>query len=600
MQSKLEMSPASRHHRLSPPRLNLRRSKSYQHEKAPLSATTSRFSFNHLFFSPPPSPSLPALVPRAKKSPARTRPTRVFRLVAWAVGTVFIVYLTAQVVRRHVDLGAVKMAYVAPEREEFEMVSQEGLPDFPTPIMVKDALGRSSWTVSIPRDHEFPLGVREYDEIMASCQEVATAVRDSRTWTKKGDQLLGIGTTYGATDPNYVDVRRAEKEGLLPSPAADGKNEKRKSSQGNLVSASSDPSAPECGTSLTVVLETSDAGLGATLMLLWTFYGVAKEQGRAFFVDDSRWAYGGYTSMFQAPPVPECRPPPRHEMVPCPSQAEHLVVSAATAKHVLVDALASSGSDARLDDPQAARKTLFDFARRGYEDLFHVVKEDADYVERRVGDLGKKALEAGTKGEKVPVAGMHIRRGDCSPLEFPYRNSYIPNDVYTDSAVAAVASSSPGRSDPLLVVASDDPTIHNAEEFHGAHHAQERIKLASKEPSEAKQRNPHVFHRFKDEGFGWEGGFFSAMFWNLGLPRGSGGSFEDARDAGDETVRLRSYLGRAYVLDLAVLARAGDVVVCGVGSMGCRLLGVMMGWEAVEGGSWVNVDGEHGWMGLTW
>jgi hypothetical protein len=44
-----------------------------------------------------------------------------------------------------------------------------------------------------------------------------------------------------------------------------------------------------CEKSLTFVMETHDAGLGKTLMMLWTAYGLAQKEGRAFFVDDSRW-----------------------------------------------------------------------------------------------------------------------------------------------------------------------------------------------------------------------------------------------------------------------------------------------------------------------
>jgi hypothetical protein len=65
-----------------------------------------------------------------------------------------------------------------------------------------------------------------------------------------------------------------------------------------------------------------------------------------------------------------------------------------------------------------------------------------------------------------------------------------------------------------------------------------------------------------------------------------------------QALRLRAVLGRAYLLDLAVLARA-DAVVCGAGSAACRALGVMLGWDKVAGGAWRNVDGGvDGWHGL--
>jgi hypothetical protein len=64
--------------------------------------------------------------------------------------------------------------------------------------------------------------------------------------------------------------------------------------------------------------------------------------------------------------------------------------------------------------------------------------------------------------------------------------------------------------------------------------------------------------------------------------------------------QMRTLVGRAYVLDLAVLARASDATVCAVSSAGCRILGVAMGWEGVrhEGSSrrkWINVDDGRGW-----
>jgi hypothetical protein len=35
--------------------------------------------------------------------------------------------------------------------------------------------------------------------------------------------------------------------------------------------------------------------------------------------------------------------------------------------------------------------------------------------------------------------------------------------------------------------------------------------------------------------------------------------------------------------------------------MGCRILGVMMGWDRmVEKGVWVNIDGDFDWRGVAW
>ena len=54
-------------------------------------------------------------------------------------------------------------------------------------------------------------------------------------------------------------------------------------------------------------------------------------------------------------------------------------------------------------------------------------------------------------------------------------------------------------------------------------------------------------------------------------------------------------------MDLAVLGKASDRLVCTVSSMGCKLLAVMMGWEAaIEQGKWVNIDGDFEWRGVDW
>jgi hypothetical protein len=78
----------------------------------------------------------------------------------------------------------------------------------------------------------------------------------------------------------------------------------------------------------------------------------------------------------------------------------------------------------------------------------------------------------------------------------------------------------------------------------------------------------------------------------------------------DAALRLRELIGRAYLLDIAVLGSASDSIVCGVSSVTCRLLGVMMGWDAIiagqrsAGGStrhvWKNVDGDFEWKGIIW
>ncbi|KAJ4195325.1 hypothetical protein NW759_016472 [Fusarium solani] len=295
--------------------------------------------------------------------------------------------------------------------------------------------------------------------------------------------------SYDAPDDYFVDVYEAERSGLLP---ASGKAIRLKA-RGHVVgmSKASVKHKPVCQSPMTFVLETPDAGLGSTLMMMWTFYGLAKEQGRAFFINDSRWAYGTYTDIFEAPPAPDCRPPPRHHMVPCPFQARHLVVSVVTAKEIFSALLAKSHRIAETDN---GLRDLVELAQTGNRDLFRLNQDDQAYVDNRVTGLEAKAK---------------------------YRDGYIPAEVFLQQVVQLVEahynSSAAGDAKPhaITLLASEDPTVHEEPDFSNVILPQERILLASKDAIEEANPNPHMPHHFVDETFGCEGGFFAPMFWNL-------------------------------------------------------------------------------------
>jgi hypothetical protein len=654
---------------ISPPRINLRKAAAYNYDKGPLSATSSRFNFNHLVFSPPPSPGLPSLSPPTKK-PARRgfisiRPIRVIRYTIRLLSIVVVFFVALDVLTR---LFGEPVPSPAPGELSGSVVrgnggaSSRAVTDSPMPIIVSDHRGRAKWTVSIPSGSEFPLTMHRYAEMCTWCELVARKVQDLRSQGRGLHQFsLGFGSD---TTNGFVDVQEAQEAGYLPK----------------VKGGESSSDRPVCKKSLIFVLESDDAGLGRTLMMLWIAYGLAEEEGRAFFVDDTRWAYGSYTNMFLPPALSDCVPPPTHEILPCPRQARHLVVSAANAA-VWLAPLTPSRDTAPAADATRERTLLkhqFDLARKGYEALFRLTKEDADYVDSRARELTAKRLvlarpssSSSSSSKKAKnhdkkqqyhhglAVGVHIRRGDRHPLEPQYRDSYIPLHLYADAArevldarfgnatVSTDKDTNPDSSDAakarersILILASDDPTVYSSPELvtgssssNGggdsgvtAVRAQERIRLASRPPSPANTPAPNrsVLRKFVDQSFGWEGGFFAAMFWNLGAvtqnagestaPRPSGSNSNrggrTGREASSsltppprspETLRLRSLVGRAYVLDLAVLAEASDVVVCAVSAMGCRLLAVMMGWQsAFEEGGWKNVEGGFGWLGAEW
>ncbi len=370
-------------------------------------------------------------------------------------------------------------------------------------------------------------------------------------------------------------------------------------------------------------------------MMLWMAYGLAEKERRPFFIDDSRWAYGKFTGMFKEPPTNECRPPPRHEMLPCPRHARHLIVSAATARDTFGNSFTAEYERPRRTDVGRERP-MYDLARTGYEALFHLNDDDQPYVDHRIKELKSRAKVPESKTHGT-IVGVHVRHGDLHPYEYQYNGAYIPLNVYAErarellegrhNASRSAAEAAAGRRS-FVVVASDDPLVYESEEFAGAQRAQEQIKLASKPETPRTAPNRHVMHKFVDETFGWEGGFFATMFWNLGRP-----SHNNAKAAADapqqqqqqqqqhqqktmtatttttttsslepsvETIRLRGLIGRAYVMDLAVLGEASDAVVCAISAMACRLVAVIMGWErAMAEKRWVNVDDNFQWTALS-
>jgi hypothetical protein len=184
-----------------------------------------------------------------------------------------------------------KVGWGVHDDQEYEMVGGDQLPDFPTPVVVGDKRGRAKWTVFIPPSDDFPLEPDVYGEICRQTMEVANHVADLHNHKHV---THAAHYDYYHVDAYFMDVAEAEKRGLLPGPAGweGGKSRgNRAGKDGSIVGENKDEMAEKeiCGKSMTFVMETSDVGLGPTLMLLWMAYGLAQKEGRAFFVDDSRW-----------------------------------------------------------------------------------------------------------------------------------------------------------------------------------------------------------------------------------------------------------------------------------------------------------------------
>jgi hypothetical protein len=175
------------------------------------------------------------------------------------------------------------MGWATHAGQEYEMVGESALPDFPTPVVVTDKKGRAKWTVSIPPDHEFPLEPEQYTDMCSQNVEVAMLVADLHSHIYR-DHTAHYGYYY--VDPNFMDVAEAEADGLLPGPKM-----KTSIKEDEVLGEKTDGlvESDVCEKSMTFLLETADAGLGKTMMTLWTAYGLAQKEGRAFFIDDSRW-----------------------------------------------------------------------------------------------------------------------------------------------------------------------------------------------------------------------------------------------------------------------------------------------------------------------
>ncbi|KIW72279.1 hypothetical protein PV04_00484 [Phialophora macrospora] len=609
-------------------------------------------SIKHLLPSTPiPSPSLPSILPRHGKKPPKLNSRKIVRGILWLSFLIGVYYLVSLGKRTSHQLA--ELTFLTSLGKTYEIVEASELPDYPTPLAVTDAKGKHYWTISIPQDSPFPLPPTDYADICSQAPEVGRHVAAKPS---KPEHTAG----YYHEDPNFIDVAEAQARNFLPPEPS------------SPAHGSEDAAIPVCDRSLTYILDAADAGLGAALLGIWLSYSLARREGRAFFIDDTHFPYGNYSTFFTSVPRPEppCRLPPPSHRVPCPHQAKHLVVSAATTPWVFGPAFHAHFS----------LREIFDLAREGYEALFHLRPEDAAYAINRANKLraanGNESGNSGPDRAKVgnqddtdtydydydydepPIenglVGIHIRRGDRHPFSLAYSQNYIPPEQYMSTAHRLVGQSPDWR----FLVASDDADMYEHIDLPGTQRAQEKISLASKK---SLVRMGHGGDGRRGA-LGWEGGFFKDVFWGLGLPEElkwgpkkmgspmpmkekhrygekgedgrekrvhhhdsvhSGGNKEKKKTAAaaattktttgtgkgseaeverdyrtdptKEALQLREFLGRAYLLDLAMLGLS-DKVVCGVSANACRILAVMLGWErAFEKKDWNNVDGGYEW-----
>ena len=259
------------------------------------------------------------------------------------------------------------------------------------------------------------------------------------------------------------------------------------------------------------------------------------------------------------------------------------------------------------------QKNIFKLLHHGYQVLFDLNSPDQEYVNKRVDKLDTDIYDKG--GLQI---GVHVRHGDKHPWEFQYQSSYIPLETYVEAVRKEMLDTftlpngtedHPSIHASKMILASDDPDVYTSPTFSFALRAQERIELASKSNVDAANGGTNSV----DDTVGFEGGFYKDVFWGLGE---TNTVFSHSAKAitlraleleragrivpSSAALQVRELVGRAYLMDLAVVGRA-DRVVCTVSSVGCRLLAVMMGWErGIVKKGWINVDGEFDWVGIRW
>ncbi|KAL8807230.1 MAG: hypothetical protein Q9223_004421, partial [Gallowayella weberi] len=504
---------------------------------------SKQFNFQHLLNSPLPSPALPSIIPRHGKKPT-SRPirnaVRIFARFGVYLCGIAIFYWSISLVR-HLLFSPTSVTYLSLDVDDYNVAPQDHTALEAAPVVIADVHRKPKWTVSIPRGVDFPLKPSQYAQICAQSEDIVQQLHSS----SGHGHLHTSSSEFHRTATGFVDVQEAHDQGLLSSPTAnqdqldagsadiEGPVEAQRHAKAQIHDGRKDSGI--CRKSLTFVMESTDAGLGKTLLGLWMAFGLAQEEGRTFFIDDSNWAYGEYTTFFKPPPTPSCRPPPPTQRLPCPHQTRHLVVSTATYRWVFGDLMEPLSYDHHSQHKVARQQRAFSLARAGHDALFHLTGADADYLSTRLADLDSTSRSRGGL-----TIGLHVRRGDRHPWERQYSDSYIPYSTYGSSAQSLltaafnpsnVTTPSPEAQTRLsaskILLASDDPETYTAPEFSSlsTELAQSHILLANKAALDAALPKPGpvkppteepAFIKFVEPNVGWEGGFFASIFWGLG------------------------------------------------------------------------------------
>ena len=252
------------------------------------SSFSSKYSVNQMLESPMPSPALPSIVPRHGKKPRpnhlRNALRRLLLISKWICGLLIIGWVLSSRLNT--------WTFVARDsslNEKNGLMIEERSAEHPLPIFIANSNGRPKLSISLPKHLTYPLRPSQYSTVCSRYDDAARRLQlqnsHSGFYHNRGSQK------YYYSDPNFMDVQEAEEQGLLPVKQDDRTlpSQQTSDAEKRLKMEHLRTDGKICEKSLTHVLETTDAGIGKTLMSLWLSYGLAQKEGRAFFIDDSNW-----------------------------------------------------------------------------------------------------------------------------------------------------------------------------------------------------------------------------------------------------------------------------------------------------------------------
>ena len=395
---------------------------------------SKKFGFHHLLNSPLPSPALPSIVPRHGKKPAPRLIRRtlriIYRLTTYICGLLFTYWILSIIFREDGPPASFDPSSI--DIGDYTSLQKDNLPQDFTPIVIKEPSKDPRWTVSMLANADFPLKPSQYADLCFKSDQVGKHLHA----LEGQNHRHGSSYSYYGINPNFIDVEEAERLGHLPGDQRDRHEPSSKSQSDNTRhkaledgnSLNEGRESSSCKRSMTFVLESTDAGLGKTLMGLWISYGLAKHEGRAFFIEDANWAYGKYGDFFKPPPRQPCDPPPMSHRLPFPHQANHLIISPSTYPWAFGHSFNLAFEQSHGHKSQHY-STTFGFARAGHDALFHLADPDAHYLSSRLSQI-----ESDVRSKGGTTVGLHVRRGDCRPWESQYSDSYIPLSTFINTA----------------------------------------------------------------------------------------------------------------------------------------------------------------------